>query len=338
VEPGLSVVVTTWNGARRLPGTLQSLLDQEPPGVPWEVLVVDNASTDGSAQAARDAWPVAAPVPLRVLFEPRQGVKFANHCGLAAARYALLALVNDDNRPEPGYLRTATEFMAAHPGAAAVGSRGIAAAEAPLPPWFPRFELHYAVGDQSHAAGPIEEPRQGLWGACSIYRTEAWRGLLAKGFAPHDVGRRGADLLAGEDYELCYALRLAGFSAWYEPRLAFRHFIEARKLDWRWHRRMQRGFGASIALDPYVLALDGRDGPGAPPPSWAREAARTSTALLRFSPHVLFGDRLPGDPAVARADQLLGRLRALLSWRSGYERFALGMRDAAWRRRPSATS
>ncbi len=341
MEPGLSVVVTTWNGARRLPATLAALLAQRTiPEVRWEVIVVDNASTDGSAEVARSSWPGDAAAPLRVVAERQPGVRHANHRGLAEARFALIALVNDDNRPEPDWLLRGVSFMAAHPEAGAVGARGIALHERTPPAWFEDFRWHYAVGEQAETPGPLQGPRRALWGATSIYRVSAWRELLARGFTPHDIGRRGPALSAGEDYELGYALRLCGWQLWYEPSLAFQHFIPAAKLDWRWHRRMHRGYGASIAHDAYVRALG--DDPATATQhaggAWAREAAVASALLLRFSGHFVLGNWLAGDPAVVRADQLFGRLRALLAWRSGYDRWLASIRTAPWRRPASGTS
>jgi len=334
-------VVATWNGARRLPGTLAALLLQRtPPGLRWEVIVVDNASSDDSAAVARAAWPQDAPAPLRVVVEGRPGLRHANERGLAEARHDLIGLVNDDNGPQPGWLAGVVAFMEAHPRTAAVGARGIASPEVQAPAWFERFQKHYAVGAQAEQAGPLTAPQAALWGASTSYRVAAWRDLAARGFAPHELGRRGALLSAGEDYELAYALRLAGWELWYEPGLAFRHRIPAERLDWRWHRRMQRGFGAAIAHDAYVLALCGSAASLAEfvSAAWAREAAAAMAGLLRFGLQFVLGDRLPGDPAVARADQLYGRLRALLAWRTRYDRWLAAIRTAPWRRPASVTS
>src|SRR6185437_5482655 len=65
---GVSVVICTYNGAARLPRTLAHLAAQENTGaIAWEVLVVDNASTDDTAEVARRCWPAHAPAPLRIV-------------------------------------------------------------------------------------------------------------------------------------------------------------------------------------------------------------------------------------------------------------------------------
>jgi hypothetical protein len=97
---------------------------------------------------------------------------------------------------------------------------------------------------------------------------------------------------------------------------------------------MHRSFGAAIGLDAYVEALEGRERPlsGRLRCRWAAQALSSAAGLLRFAAHFVAGDRLPGDPAVARADQLWGRLRELLRRRSEYDRWLRDVRGAAWRR------
>ena len=61
--PGVSVVVCTHDGAARLPATLAHLVSQTvPAGLAWEVVVVDNASTEATGTVAREAWPSGRPL------------------------------------------------------------------------------------------------------------------------------------------------------------------------------------------------------------------------------------------------------------------------------------
>jgi GT2 family glycosyltransferase len=57
----VSVAILSWNGRHHLETCLQALADQAPPGVPWEVLVLDNGSTDGTADWLRERYPQPAP-------------------------------------------------------------------------------------------------------------------------------------------------------------------------------------------------------------------------------------------------------------------------------------
>ena len=79
MSPTATVLVCTYNRARALGETLDSLARMTvPPGVSWDVLVVDNNSSDETAAVVRGRQP-AFPVPLHYLHEPRQGKSYAHH-------------------------------------------------------------------------------------------------------------------------------------------------------------------------------------------------------------------------------------------------------------------
>ncbi|MCI0672483.1 MAG: glycosyltransferase family 2 protein, partial [Myxococcaceae bacterium] len=144
---GLSIVLCCYNSRSRLPHTLEHLVQQRVvEGVRWEVLLVDNASTDGTAEVARELWPPWAPAQLRVVREERQGLTCARLRGIAESTYELICFVDDDNWVCPDWVAVATEVMASRPEVAACGGRSEAAFEVPPPAWFARVAGNYAVG------------------------------------------------------------------------------------------------------------------------------------------------------------------------------------------------
>ena len=150
-----------------------------------------------------------------------------------------------------------------------------------------------------------------LWGAGLTVRASAWQALRARGFEMSRVGPRGAAYTGGDDIALRYALGLGGWRLWYDPRLRFRHFIRAARLQWAHLRQRCYGWGwASVSLDLYLMAA----GTGS-----ARRL------LLRC-----WSWRL-----VAAAGRLLWRgvLENRRTWHANRRR----VRDAAWRR-PSGAS
>lgn len=328
---GVSVVICTHNGATRIPAALAALRAQRvPPELGWEVILVDNASSDDSAEIAQNAWH-EGPAPLRVVREERLGLVHANRRGFLEARYELVSFVNDDNAVAADWVARVAELMTAHPEVGACGGFAEAGTTAPLPAWFERYRIHYAVGPQATAAGPLAAP-VALWGAGLSVRKAAWLALESNGFEPLAVGRQGAALGAGEDYELSHALRLAGWTLWYSPDLRIRHVIPAERLRWTYLRRLHRGFGAaSVAHDPYLRA-------GAPASraerlglAWAAELGTAGLSLARVAHHAVLGRFLEGDPAVLRSDLLAGRARELLRRRGRYDETLAALRGARWR-------
>lgn len=151
---GVTVAVCCHNSAGRLAPTLQHLSLQNPePGIPWEVLVVDNASTDGTALFASTRWPADAAAPLRVVAEPRAGLQFARERAFAEARYPILSFVDDDNWVGPDWIARTSRAFAEHPEVGACGGFSEAACEVPPPAWFDRLKPCFAVGAQGFAMG-----------------------------------------------------------------------------------------------------------------------------------------------------------------------------------------
>src|SRR5207247_393824 len=94
----------------------------------------------------------------------------------------------------------------------------------------------------------------------------------------------GKELSAGGDAELCYALRLAGWRLWYEPRLNMQHFMTPERLNWGYLRRVSRGFGAATTgFDPYEMALRGEPSNSIERwrRTWSWQTLGTVKALLR---------------------------------------------------------
>jgi glycosyltransferase involved in cell wall biosynthesis len=102
----VSVIVPFFNAARSLEPCLAGLLQQDEPEGGYEVLAVDNNSTDGSAALAR-GYPA-----VRLLSEPRQGAYAARNRGLLAAKGRLIAFTDPDCVPRRDWLRRLTEAMA----------------------------------------------------------------------------------------------------------------------------------------------------------------------------------------------------------------------------------
>lgn len=110
-----SVVVCTRNRAASLRRTLGSLTAMAvPPALRWEIVVVDNASTDGTQRAVRDVA-AAAPVPVTCVTEPTPGLSRARNAGVAAARGAVLAFTDDDVVADPGWLAAVVAEFEADP-------------------------------------------------------------------------------------------------------------------------------------------------------------------------------------------------------------------------------
>lgn len=338
--PGVSIVICCHNSALRLPATLECLALQEVPGgVSWEIILVNNGSTDATTDVARAAWADIKQIPLLVVDEPILGLSQARATGLRKASFEYVCFVDDDNLVGPDWISRVANTMHTHPEVAALGGPSVAVTQMAVPQWFHRFQIHYAVGAQSEKAGDITWTRGYLWGAGLTIRNAAWQELARLGFRSLLSDRRGTTLASGGDVELCYALRLAGWKLWYEPGLLLRHFLPENRLSWTYLRRLHRGFGAaSVGHDPYLMTLNAsaKSLQGKFGLIWTWQTRAAMQGLARRYRTLIAGLQYPmeGDPEVLSVERLRGRLWELLRRRQAYDESIWEISNAVWRTVP----
>ncbi len=224
----LSFILCTYNGEHRLPETLRCLLAQHnPAGHAWEIVFVDNASTDNTAKVAAE-FAAESPVPFRILHEPTPGKTHALVAGLKAASGRYFTLVDDDNHLCPGWLKVAVPFLDAHPDTGLLGGKILPTFDpgAVVPPDFEeRFASYLAVRDYGNESKPDVRPI----GAGMTGRTAILQWLYAN-VGSYLEDRVGKGMGSCEDHEKILMSYQLGWRSWYIPALEMRHFIPAGRL------------------------------------------------------------------------------------------------------------
>jgi GT2 family glycosyltransferase len=116
----LSVAIVNWNTRQMLLDALDSIY-KAPPSFPFEVIVVDNASADGSAAATAERFPQA----VLIANADNTGYAEGNNQAIKTARSTYILLLNPDVLLPPGGLERAVGFMETHPEAGALGVRQV---------------------------------------------------------------------------------------------------------------------------------------------------------------------------------------------------------------------
>ncbi|TFZ67418.1 glycosyltransferase family 2 protein [Hymenobacter sp. UV11] len=240
-QRGISVLICTYNGIGRLKPTLAHLARQVVAStIPWEVIVVDNNSSDGTLTYCKAEWNLLGkPVPLYLLSQPIPGKQFALEMAYDAANYEFMCIVDDDNWLQVDYLQRGYDILCVNPAIGLVGGRNVGAFEIKMPAWFPAFQASYAVGKPIvYSAESNDKVASGevlngtLWGAGLFVRHAIWRELRALKFKSLFTGRQGdKQLVAGEDDELCFLTRLLGYKIWYSDDLQLTHYMTAGRLN-----------------------------------------------------------------------------------------------------------
>jgi hypothetical protein len=129
-----TVAICTRNRAETLARVLESFCAQTvPEGTAWELLVIDNGSTDPTRDVA-DAF--ASRLPLRVVDEPEPGLSAARNRAVLAARGEFMLWIDDDAIPSPGWIAAYLAAFSEWPAAAVFGGPIGLEFDAPLPGWF----------------------------------------------------------------------------------------------------------------------------------------------------------------------------------------------------------
>jgi len=250
---GISVVICCFNSSAKLAPTLKHLYDQK--GIllaSWEIILVDNCSTDDTASQAAGIWgsfPLSKP-DFKVVNELTPGLSAARQKGINESRYDYVLFCDDDNWLEEDYLSTALKIMQDNSQIGALGGTGFPIFEEFEPPYFWKNQYHaLAVGHQSVINGDITDERGVLYGAGMVLNKTAYKILQERfQFQFQLSDRLNNTLLSSGDHELCLALKKIGFRIFYERSLRFKHYIPAFRTTIAYYKRLFLGFGMSYAM------------------------------------------------------------------------------------------
>lgn len=244
---GVSVIVCCYNSAKRLPATLAHLANQKISGIGWEIILIDNASTDDTRLVAQEIWDgYRKSVPFKIITEHRQGLSYAREQGLSKAQYGYVIFCDDDNWLAEDYVQRSFEIMEPDAQIGIAGGVCKAVCETTAPEWFDKYKGYYAVGKQFDNTGDITDTRGYLWGAGMILRKSVWLKVKEMGFQSILSDRKGKSISSGGDTEICLVFRQAGYKLYYDESLRLQHFVPASRLVWPYLVKLHKSSARSI--------------------------------------------------------------------------------------------
>ena len=243
----ISVILCTYNGRRRLRPTLEHLALQKT-NLQWELILVDNASTDGTAEYVQSQWDELHPsAPLRIITERQPGLAYARTAGVKACRSKYIIFCDDDNWLREDYLQTAYELMEQMPNVGVLGGQSVLVPGIKTPDWWEEQQRNYAVGKQMPQTG-IANERGFVYGAGMVTRAELAQLIFNDAYPFLLTGRKGDMCLSGEDWEYCTRMRMMGYDIYYSEDLFFWHDINLSRLNKEYLNKLLISFeqGATI--------------------------------------------------------------------------------------------
>ena len=236
----ISVIICTHNRADYARRALKSLTRQSLPQSAFEVLLIDNASTDDTSRLASE---FAQSLPnLRYSVEPTLGLSHARNRGVSEARGMAVAFLDDDAVAAPTWLAAlAWAFNSLDDDVALVSGRVFGIWEAARPEWLSdAISRHLSLLDLGDKPLRLSAPE--LVGANMAFRAAPLRSI---GLFPANLGRKGTNLMSGEEIAVAFALLDRGYGAYYVPEALAYHQVTAARLQRTW--LMQRAYWEGVS-------------------------------------------------------------------------------------------
>ena len=225
--PLITVALCTHNHADRLARTLPGFARLAPPARGWEILVVDNACSDGTPQllAATNWRP--ADVPVRIVREERLGLSNARNRALIEAQGEYVMFMDDDETPDPGWLCAYESSIVEHRPDALGGRIEVFFEDGERPRWL-QDELLGFLGKLDHgSASWLTDRKTPIFGGNFAFRRDVFERI---GNFDVRLGRQGTVNVGGEDTEIYSRLLDAGCSVRWVPEAIIHHRIQTPKL------------------------------------------------------------------------------------------------------------
>jgi glycosyltransferase involved in cell wall biosynthesis len=244
-EPLISVVICTRNRAELLSRALTSVVEQAFHRLYYEIVVVDNKSTDRTHEIVKHFQSKA---PVRYLHEERIGLCVARNTGWRNAAGRYVAFFDDDAIASPEWLAAIRDgFTSALPGVGAIGGPVRAIWEKTRPAWLPdEIVSSLTVIDWGPSDKLINDiSREWLVGANMVVP----KALLEEvgGFHPW-LDRVGSNLLSNGDIFLQKEIMRRGYRCLYKPAMVIGHLVPASRVNRKWFIRRYYWQGVSDAV------------------------------------------------------------------------------------------
>ncbi len=242
----LSVAVCTYNRSKWLAELVASLRAQEC-RLPFEILIVDNKSSDGTAQLVKHLQSSQG-APIRYEREERQGIVFARNLALESCSQSdFMAFIDDDELPEAGWLQSAFDGLDGD-GADCVGGRiGLRFSPEKRPGWLEEQVLCFLGQlDYGETAFWITDDSKPVWSGNVAYRMSLFKNAKLRFDLRYN--RAGNGIGGGEDLRMFRALRAQGAKLRYRPDMAISHRIEPWKLRRRYFLMLHMKAGCQAGL------------------------------------------------------------------------------------------
>jgi glycosyltransferase involved in cell wall biosynthesis len=238
----VSVIVCTYNRAQYLPTTLQRLAEQTCDSNHYEILIIDNNSTDETSNISREFIKNHPHIDCKYYLEQDQGHTFARNRGIKESNYNILSFIDDDAFVRPNFIENTIHYFSNNPSVAAIGGKIIPKYESSEPKWMSKYLWPLVA-----ALDMGDTPKQFKGRKFPIGANMAFRKSTFDKYGIFDVelGRRGTGLEGGDEKEMFTRLKNGNEKIFYDPKVVVDHIIPDKRLTTKYIKGLAMGVGTS---------------------------------------------------------------------------------------------
>jgi len=242
-----SIIICTYNREKLLPLALASILQQTLDPNSFELILIDNNSSDSTPQIYRDFCSKNKQINTAYFVESKQGLSYARNRGILEAQGDIITFMDDDALLSPDFCERCVDFFAKHPEVNAAGGIILLKFMNNKPYWHNPF-LSSLLGYFN--PGKKEKPFRRTYFRGS---NMSFRLSLFETFDPFntELGRVGKNMAGSEEKEIFYRLRDANEEIWFTPQAVVHHLVPEERCGVDFIK--QQGIGAGKSQRQMVL-------------------------------------------------------------------------------------
>jgi glycosyltransferase involved in cell wall biosynthesis len=238
----LSVIVCTFNRSSYILKTLGYLNDQSAEPGDYEVLVIDNNSTDNTGTVCQNFISENSLSNFHYFLETRQGHTYARNRGITESKGTYISFLDDDAWVNRNYCKELITYFESNPGVMALGGKITPVYESVAPGWMSKYLWPLVagldMGDKERAFKYSKYPI----GANMAFKAEVFEDY---GYFNTELGRRGKELEGGDEKDMVYRLKKDRKKVVYVPAIHVRHIIPDARLRISYIKGQAVGVGTS---------------------------------------------------------------------------------------------
>ncbi|MGJ3236007.1 glycosyltransferase [Marivirga sp.] len=238
----ISVIVCTYNRQEYLPYCLKYLANQSADNNNFEVLIIDNNSTDSTANIAKDFIKLNPQLVVKYFSEKNKGLTHARNRGIKEAKGEILSFIDDDAFVDYNFIKETKNYFDENQAVSAIGGKILPVYEVKEPKWMSKYLLTLVAALDMGNAPKKFKGRKFPIGANMAFRSKVFKEY---GLFNTDLGRRGDVLEGGEEKELFLRLKKHKEIIHYVPKVKVDHIIPEKRLTMKYIKGLGIGVGSS---------------------------------------------------------------------------------------------